>query len=140
MGARVRLIEPNSFKATEDGYRFNVRLNWYRSLAISCIEDLTVTLDGQVAAPETVRLEVNGKELTLAEAEEAVETYWFVQDGLGVHVVGAGQVHVVGAGQVKTGETHQVAVAYGMRAPYIAIGPGRFLVNLNTETTTCVAA
>lgn len=132
MGARVRLIEPNSFKATEDGYRFNVRLNWYRSLAISCIEDLTVTLDGQVAAPETVRLEVNGKELTLAEAAEAVETYWFVQDGLGVHVVGAGQV--------KTGETHQVAVAYGMRAPYIAIGPGRFLVNLNTETTTCVAA
>lgn len=132
MGANLRLIDPESFKATEDGYRLSVRLNWYRSLPISCIEDLKVSLDGKPVAPEAVRLDVNGKELTLAEAAEAVETYWFVQDGLGVHVLGAGQV--------KAGETHQVAIEYGMRAPYIAIGPGRFLVNINAQTATCVAA
>lgn len=132
MGANLRLIHPDSFKATEDGYRLSVRLNWYRSLPISCIEDLKVTLDGKVVSAERVLLVLNGKELSLAEAEDAVETYWFVQDGLGIHVLGAGQVHA--------GETHEVGVEYGMRAPYIAIGPGRFLVNLNAETATCVAA
>ncbi len=131
MGANLRLIHPDSFKATGDGYRLSVRLNWYRSLPISCIEDIKVMLDGKPAAPEKVRLELNGKEYSLAEAEDAVETYWFVQDGLGIHVLGAGQVNA--------GETHEVGIEYGMRAPYIAIGPGRFLVNINAETATCVA-
>ncbi len=131
MGANLRLIDPDGFAATDDGFRLSIRLNWYRSLAISCLETLKVSLDGQPIAPEAVRLELNGKVLSLAEAEDAVEEYWFVQDSLGIRVAGAGQV--------KTGESHEVAVEYALRFPYIAIGPGRFLVNVSAETATCVA-
>ncbi len=131
MGADVRILEDSSLKATTDGYEVGVRLNWYRSLPISCVEKLVLTLDGQPVDPGAIRFEVNGKQFSLPEMEEGVEEFWFVQD--------TARVRVKDPGKVKPGEEHTVEAEIALRFPYIAVGPGKFLTIPTRCTTTQVA-
>ncbi len=131
MGDKVTLIEADSLKATDGGYQFNVRLNWYRSLPLSSLEKFALALDGQPVPLEAVRFSYGGREYEFGELDEQVETFWFVQDGL--------EIRVRQPGQVRRGERHELAVEYALRFPYIAIGPGRFLTNTSRHTATQVA-
>ena len=119
MGASVKLVEENSFCASDSGFEFKVRLNWYRSLPLSCIENLTVQLDGQTVDPKQIRLLVNECEHNLDELADIVDEYWFVQD--------SAKVRVKLPSRVRAGEEHTINVEIILRAPYIKIGPDRFL-------------
>jgi hypothetical protein len=61
-----------------------------------------------------------------------VEEFWFILDSaiLSVHLPGS----------VKPGESHQIDVTFGLRAPYIPISPGKFLTIVNKHSTAQVAA
>jgi hypothetical protein len=131
MGADLRIVEDNSLRATGNGYEVGVRLNWYRSLPISCVEKVALSLDGQSIDSSVIRFEVNGKEFSLDEMEDKVEEFWFVQD--------TARVHVQDPGKVKPGEEHIVEAEIALRFPYIAVGPGRFLTIPTRYTTTQVA-
>jgi len=119
MGASVKLVEENSLRASDSGFEFKIRLNWYRSLPLSCIENLTVQLDGQAVDPKQIRLFVNECEHNLDELADIVNEYWFVQD--------SATVRVKLPGRVRAGEEHTINVEIILRAPYIKIGPDRFL-------------
>lgn len=131
MGAAVRLIEDDSLQAKEDGYQVSVRLNWYRSLPLSCVEKVRLALDGVWAEPSAIRLGINDHEYRLEELAERIEEFWFVQD--------SAILNVRQPGAVTPGETHTIEVEYALRFPYIPIGPGKFLVNINKYTSTQVA-
>lgn len=131
MGNKVPLIENDSLQATPAGYQLGVRLAWYRSLPLACLEKLELKLDGQPVPAEALRVHAGGRAFTLSELEDQVETYWFVQDAL--------TVSVQQPGRVQPGTAHTLAVEYAMRYPYILIGPGRFLTGINRYTTTQVA-
>jgi hypothetical protein len=131
MGADLRIVEDNSLRATGDGYEVGVRLNWYRSLPVSCIEKLALSLDGQPVDPAAIRFEVNGKQFGIEELEDKVEEFWFVQD--------TARVHVKDSGKVKPGEEHTVEAEIALRFPYIAVGPGKFLIIPTRCATTQVA-
>ena len=131
MGMAVKLIEDNSLFVTGDGFEFSIRLNWYRSLPLSCVEIAHLQLDGQNVDMDRVSFKTNGHEYSLAELRDQVEEFWFVLD--------SAKLHVKLPGIVKTGETHTLSTDILLRFPYIPIGPGKFLVNHNPYQNTLTA-
>ena len=128
----VQLVEDKSLKATDSGFEFQLRLKWYRSLPLSCVDKLKVSLDGAPVNPALLRFSINGHSYRLEELVDLVEEFWFVQD--------AAVVSVQQAGSVKTGESHKLDVELSMRFPYIPIGPGRFLTIPNFYSAAQVAS
>jgi hypothetical protein len=128
----VNVIEDDSLRATDSGFEIKLRFKWYRSLPLSCLQDLQLSVDGQPIDPDAIRFGINGHVYRLAELADKVEEFWFILD--------SAIVSVDRPRTVKPGESHQIGVAFGMRAPYIAIGPGKFLTVLNQQSTTQIAA
>jgi hypothetical protein len=130
--AAVPLIEDNSLHASENGYEIQLRLQWYRSLPLSSIENVQLTLDGQPVDPSALQFGINDHEYRLSELAELVEEYWFVQD--------SARLLVMQPGKVASGESHSLACELTLRFPYIPIGPGKFLTNINKLSVTQVAS
>lgn len=131
MGASVELIKENSLHAVEDGYAFDVRLNWYRSLPLSCVDVNSIKLDGQPAQPDQIMFEINGHCYSLAELADRYEEFWFVQDLARLHVRQPRKLHA--------GETHKIEAEIALRFPYMPIGPGKFLTITTYKVSTQVA-
>lgn len=131
MGSAVKIIQEDSLRVVEDGYEIQVRLNWYRSLPISCVETLRLSLDGEAVQPDQILFEVNDHQYRLDELVEKVEEFWFVQDSVVLRVQQPGKVAV--------GESHMVEAEIALRFPYIQIGPDRFLTNISTCSETQTA-
>ena len=96
--------------------RFKLRLPWYRSLPLSCIQALDVNIDGQRTASDALLVRLNGQDHTLAEAAGLHDTWWFVLDAIEVHAKTATSL---GPG------SHQVGVALSLRIPYMDPDFGR---------------
>lgn len=131
MGAAVKLIQDNSLKSGTDGYAFEVRLNWYRSLPLSSVDVLKLALDGETVPLDQVRFEINGHQYALGDLPQRYEEFWFVQD-LAV-------LRVLQPGKVATGEAHTLDAEMSLRFPYIQIGPDRFLTNITRCSDTQTA-
>jgi len=104
---------------------------WYRSLPLSCIERLQLKLDGQTVDLEVVRLGINGHEYRLDELADKVEEFWFIQD--------SASLYINQPGKVVHGSQHNIELELAVRAPYIPIGPGKFLTILNKYSAAQVA-
>ncbi|MDN4476083.1 DUF6379 domain-containing protein [Demequina sp. SYSU T00192] len=104
--------EPFEARVADDTLAFQVFEPWYRSLPVSCLAGLDVTLDGEPVAADAVTVEIDGVERTLAECDAAVDDVWFIQDPATVRVKGA-----TPADQVRIG------VHMNSRIPYIMVGP-----------------
>jgi hypothetical protein len=116
----ANLLRPDAVRATPAGYEVDVHLPWYRSLPLSCVEDITVALAGRPAPAENVRVRRDGRELTFAELADRVDDWWFVQDPL--------TVVVADPAPPAPGEETEVEVTAATRIPYIIIGPDTALV------------
>jgi Domain of unknown function (DUF6379) len=123
----VHLVEDNSLKTTPAGCEIGLRLKWYRSLPVSCIEKLEVSLDGKPVDPAEIRLGVNGHQFRLEELAGLVEEFWFIQD--------SAILSVSQANKWKVGETHKINVELAVRFPYIPIGRGVFLTHVHNYST-----
>jgi hypothetical protein len=128
----INIIEDSSLRATASGFELRLRYKWYRSLQLSCLENLQLSLDGQPVDASAISFGVNGHGYRLDELPEKIEEFWFILD--------SAVLSIEQPGQVKPGEAHQIDVDFGMRAPYIGIGPGRFLTIVNKQSSTQVAA
>jgi Domain of unknown function (DUF6379) len=88
----------------------SVRLNWYRSLPLSCVERLEVRLDD---APVDVLLELDGGRWPVADLGRQNERWWHVRD--------SARLSAELAGEPGDGP-HTVEVLIGTRIPYL-VGP-----------------
>jgi hypothetical protein len=131
MGLAVKLIEDDSLRVTPDGYEVQVRLNWYRSIPLSCVEQVRVALNGRWAEPDAIDFGVNGRRHTLAALAEMPEDSWFVND--------SATLHISAHGAATAGAPHTVEVELAFRVPYIQIGPEMFLVRADRLSTTMIA-
>lgn len=131
MGLAVKLVEDDSLRVTPDGYEVQVRLPWYRSIPLSCIEQVRIALDGVWAEPEATSFGVNGATYRLADLAALPDESWFIID--------PATVHVSSPGHLTTGEPHTVEVELAFRIPYIQVGPGTFLVRADRLSTTLIA-
>jgi hypothetical protein len=87
------------------GLALDVRLNWYRSLPLSCVEAVDLTIDG--CPVPSLRLRLNGFEAPVEALGEAVDVWWRVLDS----------AELVADVDVPAGD-HDVELAVSLRIPY----------------------
>ncbi|PWW24407.1 hypothetical protein JD79_03586 [Geodermatophilus normandii] len=119
-------LRPDALAVRDGRLTVAVHLPWYRSLPVSCLESLDVTVDG---APVAVRaLAVGGFTGSLADAA-ASAAWWDLRDTLDAALDTAG----------TPGAAHVVEVALAVRIPYIQQAPGVPLVQRATVRTEATA-
>lgn len=119
MTLEASVLRPDAVRATPDGVEVDVHLPWYRSLPLSCLEDISLRLGDDDVDRADLRIRHDGRDLTLDELAELVDEQWFVQDALQV---------LVGNRSGVAGETLDVEITLATRIPYIVIGPQTALV------------
>lgn len=119
MTLEASVLGEHAVRATERGYEVDLRLPWYRSLPVSCLEDVLVSIDGQAAARESLKVLRAGQGLGLGELAGRVDDEWFVQDPLTIFVPCATRPQI--------GRSVDLEVTVTIRVPYIIIGPGKAL-------------
>lgn len=62
------------------GYRLRLGLPFYRALPLSCIEDYRLTVDGEPVDGADMRLEIQGKSLSVGDLPPEYEDLWWNVD------------------------------------------------------------
>lgn len=120
MTLEASVLGDDAVRVTPNGYEVDIHLAWYRSLPLSCVEDVSVTVAGHTATRDELRVLRDGQSLTLAELANKVDEEWFVQDSL--------TIAVPASSPVARGSEVDVQVTVATRIPYIIIGPQTALV------------
>ena len=120
MTLEAQVLGDKAVRAADGGYEVDLHLAWYRSLPLSCVEGIDLTIDDVAAPREALRVKVDGRELGLDDLPELDDEWWFVQDAL--------TVLVPAAAETKQGSEVDVDVTVATRIPYIIIGPDTALV------------
>ena len=125
-----RILEEGTL--TVDGPRASVevRIPWYRALPASCIADVELRVDGQVAPKDSLVWNMNGRDFRLGELAETVDEWWFTTDS----AVLSGDL------AVGDGQTHEVEVDLHLYIPYIVTAHGVLLIEEHGRKTMEVAA
>jgi len=113
-----RVIEDGSLRSDEDGFSFDLRIPWYRSLPLSCVEGVDVVIDGDAVAADDLRIAFGETTYTLADLPPLYESWWNVTD--------PARVTIAWPDGLDAGP-HVVDVTLSIRIPYI-IEEGRRLV------------
>jgi hypothetical protein len=90
------------------GVALDIRLNWYRSLPLSCVEGIELEIDRSAVPPERLRLRVDGFEAPVGELGEAIGVWWRVLDS----------AELVAEGEDLAAGPHEVDLALTLRIPY----------------------
>lgn len=114
------VLGEDAVRRTADGYEVDVHLAWYRSLPLSCVENVSVKVGGTESARETMRVIKDGRTLTLDELAALSDEEWFVQDPL--------TIRIPTDAPLEKGAETRVEVSLATRIPYIIIGPNMALV------------
>ena len=109
------------------GYRFDIRLNYYRGHFLSVIEELEVTVDGEKVDGSSIRFGLNGKEFGICQLESCYNEFWRITD--------PATIIVRRPGGLAEGE-HTVDVKLILRSPYMAIGPSKYMPIDNSGSKT----
>ena len=118
-------VRPDGLTARDGGLSLAVHLPWYRSLPVSCLEQLEVRLDGTSARVRSVA--VGGFSGTVADAADS-DAWWDLRDAVDVALDVPG----------RAGDVHAIEVGLAVRIPYMQQAPGVPLVQraaVRTEAT-----
>jgi len=110
------LIHDDSLRTHPDGLALRLTIPWYRSLWLSSVSILALSVDGEEVAPDDIRFELHGRSYRLDELPQQSETLWFLQE----HPLLA----VRRAQPAAVGERHDVVLHGELRLPYMQIAPG----------------
>jgi hypothetical protein len=104
-----------------EGIAVSIQLPWYRSLWLSCVDDVAARVNGVEIPTEDLRFELAGKTYRIAELSEQWETLWFVADRPNV-IIPLNPVPVAG-------DKIDVEVTLTLRLLYMQIAPMRYVGN-----------
>jgi sugar phosphate isomerase/epimerase len=131
------LIQDDSLRPHPDGLALSLTLPWYRSLWLSSVSTITLTIDGTPVPASDLSFELGGTRYTLDELPEQSETLWYLQ---------AHPLLVVRRDRpVALGDTLDVTVHGELRLPYMQIapgkdgGPGMYVPNVVHQSLTLTA-
>ena len=71
------LIAEDSLRPHPDGLALKLTIPWYRSLWLSSVSTLRVTVDGVEIATDDLAFEIDGTRYAIAELPQQSETLWF---------------------------------------------------------------
>jgi hypothetical protein len=115
------MVRPDALSVRNGRLALAVHLPWYRSLPLSCLESVEVTVDGAPAAVRAVQ--VPGFAGTVAEAADS-DVPWDLRDALDVSL----------DVEASSG-AHALEVTVAVRIPYLQVAPGVALVQRATVRT-----
>lgn len=96
------------------GFAMRARLPYYRGLGLSMVEDIAVSVDGQAAPREAVRVALRGRSWCLDEMETCFDEKWNFGE--------KAQVIVAHPGGLTPG-AHRVDLAIRYRVSYLPFVP-----------------
>lgn len=70
------MIIEDSLRRTGDGFEFDVRIPYYRGVAVSMIEAFEIRVDGREVPRDAIRFVLRGRTFTHDQLEQDVETRW----------------------------------------------------------------
>jgi hypothetical protein len=123
MATHNSLFQADDVRRLPDGsgITVSVQLPWYRSLWLSAVDGVEVSVNGTAVPKDRIRFELQGWSYTVDELPEQSETLWFVADRPDV---------VALLDEVPApGQTVTVEVVLTMRLLYMQIAPQRYVTN-----------
>ena len=121
MATHNSLFAESDVRRHPEGIAVSIQLPWYRSLWLSCVDDVAATVNGVPIARENLRFELQGTSYSIAELREQWETLWFVAD--------KPQVIIPLSPVPEAGDTIDVDVTLTLRLLYMQIAPMRYVGN-----------
>jgi len=97
------------------GFQFDVRLNYYRGLFLSCIDQFGVLVDGQEADPMDLTFSINNKDFSPFNLSENISEFW--------NVLHKAKVSVRRPGGLTAGQ-HEIKLILMLRSPYLPLPGG----------------
>ena len=126
------VLREDSLVRGPDGLGISLTVPWYRSLWLSSVSDIAVTLDGQPIPREDLRVELGDRTYAVDELQDQWDVLWFIQDRL---------VVVAPRTEPRTnGEQVDVEVTVDLRLPYMQIAPMKYVTNHATNRRSLVAS
>lgn len=95
------------------GVNLELGLNYYRGLAVSCIEKLEVSIDGQAVEPQLMLFCINGKKVPVDRLPQLFEEYWGIKRTANLQIFQGG----------LAGGEHELEVTLQLRNPYMKFAP-----------------
>lgn len=132
MATHNSLFSEADVHRTPDGIAVSVQLPWYRSLWLSAVDDVSVTVDGIAVGRDRVRFSLGGRDYRVEELPEQWDTLWFVAD--------RPDILVSLDDPPAAGDRVTVEVVLTMRLLYMQIAPERYVTNRVPVERTVVLA
>ena len=131
------LITDDSLRVHPEGAALSLTIPWYRSLWLSSVVRLQVTIDGEEVPESDLSFELGGIRYRLDELAAQSEVLWYLQQ----HPL----LIVRRDAPIALGESHEVGIVGELRLPYMQIapgqdgGPGMYVPNHVRQSLTLVA-
>src|SRR6478609_3919821 len=131
------LIDDASLRVHPEGFALALTIPWYRSLWLSSVTTLRLTIDGVEVPEEDLAFELDGVRFSLAALPHQSDVLWYLQS----HPL----LIVRREPAVGLGETHEVELHGELRLPYMQIrpgqdgGPGLYVPNIVHQHLTLTA-
>lgn len=114
MFEKYMIVEDDAANIVENGkvtgFQFGARLPYYRGIPLSLVEDIAVSIDGEVVPREQIRFSAHGNTYALEQMGTEVNDRWNM--GEIAHII------VNKEGGLSKGE-HQVGMMLNMRIAYL---------------------
>jgi hypothetical protein len=125
------MLGDDGLRAADEGFELDVHLNWYRSLPLSSVEAVELTIDGEQIPRAAITFVAYGTAYALDDLPEQWQTYWFVLD--------PATLRVRHPRAVEAGQRVDVTIRLGTRIPYILVGPDQPLEIVSERSQTLIA-
>ncbi|WP_456284039.1 C-glycoside deglycosidase beta subunit domain-containing protein [Microbacterium sp. JZ101] len=111
------LLDAASLRVHPDGAALQLTIPWYRSLWLSSVTSIALTVDGEQVPESDLTFELNGTRYAIADLPQQSDVLWYLQD----HPL----LIVRRAAPIALGETHEIVLHGELRLPYMQIAPGQ---------------
>jgi Domain of unknown function (DUF6379) len=126
----ANILDNDALRAVDGGFELDIHLNWYRSLPLSSVNTVDLTVNGEVVSREEITFLVNGNAYALDELRARWDEMWFVLDPATLRVRRP---------LVRPGVGAEVSLRLGNRIPYILVGPNTAFESVSERTQVLVA-
>ena len=127
MATHNSLYSETDVRRHPEGIAVSIQLPWYRSLWLSAVDDVAVTVNGADIPRDRLRFELQGRSYRIDELPEQWDTLWFVADRPEV-VISLDEAPAPGE-KVTVEVVLTMRLLYMQIAPGVDGGPGRYVTN-----------
>ncbi|GAB3098228.1 hypothetical protein GCM10027217_15240 [Pseudomaricurvus hydrocarbonicus] len=106
-------FQPIALNDNTVGFNLGVYLNYYRGVAISCIDKLELSVNGKSVPEHFICVVINEKKFTVAQLKDLYSEFWGIRNKIDLEVYNGG---------LPPGE-HDIELTLELRNPYMRFAP-----------------